>query len=553
MKTSQNAAPTAVHYILFVIILILATILITACGSKPAEEGASGNTTATPEVTVTPGDTTPATVPSETPAAEPTKAVTPSAEPTKAVTPTAEPTKAVTPTAVPTTVPAADLTSYGDLTKYLDRPAAELIAALGTDPGYEYWENDYYTGTTGGLNFGDDNLTFCLADSAERLDSSCKVHLITAVNPAGKPAANVNLGNGLNLNMKYAELKSVMGDALLGPFLSGEGDGFYAYGIFGGVRYYFSWHINPENIDFPAGSVMITKSGLDWLVRNLVNQLMENYAEDEADKLLADETLYRNDLRTAFRDVPVGKLVPLTTIRVDEHITAELYEIAAFGYASTWKETETGDPEYLGIDRAKELYSYDILVKLVKDGRYVETIRRNEPGYHEDDIAFGSVTWASGENAFEREICRMAGLSYKPTDAVLIGAATENWVHNSLAITTRATYNIGDAAPIIVSREFTIHSNDGGSFGEHYYLADGSELVIDGLQKVKEGTGFLSKDIAEWPFDDKKVSWTLLKTESGEQVIHLTTDDFGESSHFASVYYLYTPYGLIQFGYDFEV
>lgn len=543
MKSSQNTAPTAVHYILFVIILILATILIAACGRKPAEDSASGNTTATPDVTVTPGDATPSTVPSETPAAEPTKIVTPTAEPTKA------PTEAVTPTAVPTAVPAADLTSYGDLTKYLDRPTAELIAALGTDPGYEYWESDYYTGTTGGLNY-DNYVQFAFSDSEAALDTNCRVNLISV---AGK-TTDLDLGNGLRSGMTLAELKRAMGSALYGPFRSIENEDYSAYGFFRGLRYCFLWNDDPAAGDAPADIIMITESGLSWFPNAVLTAAVRTYSAENAALLDTHKAQYRNELRDICREAPVQKFGSLATVSLDGDFAVELYEIAGFGYNSAWKGSEA-NPEHAGVDRTKEMYTYGIAGRLFESGKLIaETgLRSYSSGEWEQDDISTTVSWIPADDAFTNAVCKMAGLTPASSDCLLRTVTTETWVNSSLVIHANACY-IGDSTtPAFTGRKFTIKGNDGGFFGEHIYLADGSELPdFSELTTIATGEGFLSREVAEWPFDGRKVSWTLAKTASGVQIVGLRTDDFdGSNGSYAVAFYIYIDGCLFEYSGEF--
>ena len=106
-------------------------------------------------------------------------------------------------------------------------------------------------------------------------------------------------------------------------------------------------------------------------------------------------------------------------------------------------------------------------------------------------------------------------------------------------------------------RSMTLYSifirNDGGTFGEHTYLADGSELpYFSELTAIAKGEGFLSKEVAEWPFDGRKVSWTLAKTASGVQVVGLRTEDFGDlNGSYAVAFYIYIDGHLFEYSCDF--
>ena len=148
----------------------------------------------------------------------------------------------------------------------------------------------------------------------------------------------------------------------------------------------------------------------------------------------------------------------------------------------------------------------------------------------------------------------MVGLTLKETDTAICSVTTETWVHRSLTLNVNAIYMNNGPTPVFSERYFGIMGNDGGTFGNCYYLADGTELSLSSLKKVKEGKGFLSKEAADWPFDGRNVEWTLSETESGVQIIYLYTDDFeGMNGTYAETYLILIDDCLIVFYSDFSI
>ncbi len=539
MKASQSKTVSAtVKLFRLGILLILALMLITACGKEGSSDEPKATPTAATESTGTPTPT--AATPS--PTAEPTNE--PTTEPTAA--PTAEPTSEVS--ATPTVSPIVKSVAYGDLTDYLGQPASALSDKFGSYR-YEYWTNDYYTGTTGGLNY-DNYVQFAFSDSEAALDTNCRVNLISV---AGK-TTDLDLGNGLRSGMTLAELKRAMGSALYGPFRSIENEDYSAYGFFRGLRYCFLWNDDPAAGDAPADIIMITESGLSWFPNAVLTAAVRTYSAENAALLDTHKAQYRNELRDICREAPVQKFGSLATVSLDGDFAVELYEIAGFGYNSAWKGSEA-NPEHAGVDRTKEMYTYGIAGRLFESGKLIaETgLRSYSSGEREQDDISTTVSWIPADDAFTNAVCKMAGLTPASSDCLLRTVTTETWVNSSLAIHANACY-IGDSTtPAFTGRKFTIKGNDGGFFGEHIYLADGSELPdFSELTTIATGEGFLSREVAEWPFDGRKVSWTLAKTASGVQIVGLRTDDFdGSNGSYAVAFYIYIDGCLFEYSGEF--
>lgn len=264
---------------------------------------------------------------------------------------------------------------------------------------------------------------------------------------------------------------------------------------------------------------------------------LQAYAAEHASEIAAHKDQYLAELRAKFAGVPNEKFALLATCPVDEHKTVELYEFAVFGYASTWKGEES-NPEYAGIDKTKELYDYRIIARLLEDGKYVSDTGAKyagDFGYGSTQI-YGIASWTGEGELFREVVCKMVGLPFKKTDAAVRSVTSETWVHNSLAFQYSAIYFGDSAVPVVSTRNFAVMGNDGGTFGDEFFLGDGTEIKFDSLKKVKEGTGFLSEEVAEWPLNGRKVTWTLLEVNSDVKVIKIYTDDFEGPSESTSYY-----------------
>ena len=265
---------------------------------------------------------------------------------------------------------------------------------------------------------------------------------------------------------------------------------------------------------------------------------LQAYAAEHASEIAAHKDQYLAELRAKFAGVPNEKFALLATCPVDEHKTVELYEFAVFGYASACTQSET-DPKYEGIDKTKELYDYRIIARLLEDGKYVSDTGAKyagDFGYGSTQI-YGIASWNGEGELFREAVCKMVGLPFKKTDAAARSVTSETWVHNSLAFQYSAIYFGDSAVPVISTRQFVIMGNDGGTFDDEFFLGDGTEIKFDSLKKVKEGTGFLSEEVAEWPLNGRKVTWTLLEVNSDVKVIKIYTDDF-EGPSVSTSYYL---------------
>ncbi|MBO4400127.1 MAG: hypothetical protein J5795_08370 [Lachnospiraceae bacterium] len=283
-----------------------------------------------------------------------------------------------------------------------------------------------------------------------------------------------------------------------------------------------------------------------------LEQQVKDYEAANASALDTHKEQYLAELRAAFSEFPVCKLVPLKTIEIDAHNKIEISEFACYGCASAWTEDTDGNPVYSGINKENEFYHYRLIGRHIQDGTTVDTY--NEIGSSPETDNISGRVWNYTNNAFREEIIKMVGLTLKETDTAICSVTTETWVHRSLTLNVNAIYMNNGPTPVFSERYFSIMGNDGGTFGNCYYLADGTELSLSSLKKVKEGKGFLSKEAADWPFDGRNVEWTLSETESGVQIIYLYTDDFeGMNGTYAETYLILIDDCLIVFYSDFSI
>ena len=283
-----------------------------------------------------------------------------------------------------------------------------------------------------------------------------------------------------------------------------------------------------------------------------LEQQVKDYEAANASALDTHKEQYLAELRAAFSELPVCKLVPLKTIEIDAHNKIEISEFACYGCASAWIEDTDGNPVYSGINKEKEFYHYRLIGRHIQDGTTVDTY--NEIGSSPETDNISGRAWNYTNNAFREEIIKMVGLTLKETDTAICSVTTETWVHISRTLKVNAIYMNNGPTPVFSERYFGIMGNDGGTFGNCYYLADGTELSLSSLKKVKEGKGFLSKEAADWPFDGRNVEWTLSETESGVQIIYLYTDDFeGMNGTYAEKYLILIDDCLIVFYSDFSI
>lgn len=198
--------------------------------------------------------------------------VTVSVSPTEEsqVTPTLPPEETPTPTENPTPTPTdepdgSEILLYSDLTSFLDRPAAELLEQVKKEYTYQYWELDYYIGTSGGFFFEDDMTMFELEDGEATLDPSCNITVI-AVYQLEDGSVSRCIGRDLYTDMSFSELMEQTGNRfeLREPGI--EYEYYSAVGRYRDFRYLFIWWDEDPRLSGKAPDVSyVTKTGIRWI------------------------------------------------------------------------------------------------------------------------------------------------------------------------------------------------------------------------------------------------------------------------------------------------
>ncbi len=563
------------RFTMILAVIALAAVCAACGGTENAPAGKASNPTVAAPKDGTPAAdvTTPAAVTTEAPTEDPTSApnttpngvpdvdpnadpevtpavesnLTPTAEPTPddidpAVTPTAEPTAEPTsaPTAAPLTASIVDASelpalteaenaSYGDITRFLGRRASDLMGTFGNTCAYVYWGDDLVFGTTGGMSFHS-GINFFFFDSAQTLDTSCAVPIINIANTNG---VGVDIGNGLNTAMTYAEIESIMGDALITSYEDLDGDGYLAFGKFGGLQYAFYWNEAPFLSDRAPFDTYVSKDGIIWISRyNDAPSLLQNWLDENAAQLKANKSQYREDLRASFTDIPVRKGGLLATITVDGHDTLEIYDSAVYGRPLK--------ADCTGIDNAIECYDYSVFILTITDGKAYGTRSFSYPevtgtiGREENVDIFNELLWsnfdASDYSTHVAEICEIPASEEHPCIARAGIWRSSNYDE---AVCSFAYYLTDSTVPVISRRYIALLGNDGGSYGDCILGPDGRELTLEGdgssfssMKLLANGTA----NVSDWT--ERTATWETRELAPGMYIVYcgMTSVDSGYSN-----------------------
>ena len=205
---------------------------------------------------------TPTAVVINSPTEEPDYSPTPTIE--ELPTPTSKPDDTPTPTPL-SPYDEGESILHDDLTYYLNTPIGDLIEEVGREYLYQYWEMDYYTGTTGGLFFDDDYSMFMFEDSEETLDPSCEIAVI-AVYQSKDMLVSRCIGRDVYTDMSYDGLMKSTRNRLKFSEPGIEYDYYSAYGVCRGYRYLFIWYDSDPRESSNAPDVSyVTKTGINWI------------------------------------------------------------------------------------------------------------------------------------------------------------------------------------------------------------------------------------------------------------------------------------------------
>ena len=485
-----------------------------------------------------------------TPSEKPTVTEKPTENPTE--NPTSEPTKEPTPTVTEEPKEPVITNEYGDITQYLDKPAGDVTSKFGQEYQYLFSNRDYQTdyfetidvdpGSASGVMYYDQAVFFSFTDSQKVLKNDCAVRAITVKNDA-KKTLSVDIGNGLNIDMTFSQLKAAMGDSLVYEAASGTYMRYRIYGIVQGYRYFFCWKRNPMESDKPADYAIVSLTALDNVAETVAQKTIDDFYDEHEEELAKHKEQYLRDLRNQYKGVPVYALEMLATKKLDEKNAIEIYEIASFGCASTWKETEYSY-EITGINSAEELLGYTVFGRLVTDGKSY-----GDPVYEYDtDIPWGSWDENSAyatvrlpghvSEDLTEDICKMVDLPYSESDDLTVFVSTDTWVSDNYVLVVDAKYINGEKKPFFYRKYNSYRSNDGGMDNLRVFLADGTEVDWKGAKKVKEGHGTV---------DGKNTDWFISELPNGQKIVYVYYYENDPIGAYSYDYYFYVDGKLIHF------
>ena len=463
--------------------------------------------------------------PSKTPSTVPTKVTgTPTAEPAK-VTGTPAVTEEPTPTEMPTPTPIV----YGNLTQYLDRPASELIDIFGEDYQYEFTMYDNETETYGRINYTPE-VKFCLGNESSKFSPSHIATVIRVDNNA-EHDYEADLGFGLNLSLTCDEILGVFGDSLVyGPSEGWENE-YKLYGIFHGHTYCFNWNGNPKESKKPADYVVISKSGLAYDGSVVLGKAVDQYSSDHEAQLEARGKQLKSELRVACKEQPVSKYALLSSVKMKDGNTFEIYEYAAYGYLPTYKAVENGTFCYSGADKNEGLYQYMLVGRILADGRTIRTVSR-DIDYSRGEIS-GFLSWTSENLSRDETIGEMIGLPIDKSDDVISNVRIRrsfNDKQHIYEVKISVTYQNEDPEPIVATDCVYLIQTEGETQNEHIYTPSDKDGIHDiDLKTIKEGNGVLQGE---------KMNWKLLETTAGSWIVRTTEVDENYWYHENSYFYV---------------
>ncbi len=454
-----------------------------------------------------------------------TEIVEASAKPTATPEVTATPEATSTPEATATPAPelSKDPIEYGDLMEYLRKPASQVITAFDRPYRYDYWGPERENEAYGGFTF-DDKVYFGFDYSGKTFEPSRDICSLIIHNDKKLKAG---IGNNLNTNMKYSEIKNVMGDRLYGPIADADGTQYCAYGEYFYTYYYFTWKQSPLKNDVPADSVMVYDlcperyfSAATYVLRKPVQEYL-----DENKKLFDErKELLRKELKASYQYEPVCKYNLLTAIQADAHNVVEVYEVAFYGCPPAYKTKETNygmEFSVDGVDKKKELYGYRIRLRLLSDGQVITTYDpedESEGFDYKADAIYGGFWWSGSDDLEVNALREMSGIPGKQKECVVTTATTRRSVTEKgydVAELFEAYYLNGSQTPCLIKVEEAYESNDGSMTITMLKTADGKDL-LNGRKLAKEGTGTIY---------GHQVKWSLYDTPSGIQIVTTYTSE----------------------------
>lgn len=475
------------------------------------------------EPTVTP-TVTPDVTPTPKPSATPTPDVTPTGEPT--------PTPSLTPT--PTPVLSDEAIDYGDISRFVGKPANEVIAEIGKTYQYEYWGKNREDGLTGGMTF-DGKVYFAFTNSKETLPEACVVELID-LGEVNQDSRSFDLGLGIRSEMTYSDIRSVVYDELCGPVAIDNGLNYILYGYFKGNFYCFTWNESPRKKDVPAESIKLYDNylyydGTEWPLDKMLQNTLEDYQAKNTALMNSHKEQYLKELRASFKDVPVTKCSLLTSVQVDDYNVVQIYEVAAYGCGASYKtkydsEGYVDSFVYTGTEKSKETYDYFLAGYLMSGGNYIGSYQEND--YCQKDFGrfYRSVSWTEETAAEAETLGQLIGIKVDRTNHTIVSATIEREVDEQnyyYSVNLGATYLDGDPTPLFSEDYVSYNSNDGGIYNHNIYVLNKERDKVWPNKQTRTGA---------YTMDGRDGTWHLFEEDSGIKMVTVEVYDEWGGSHY---------------------
>jgi len=433
---------------------------------------------------------------SDDPAAKPTG----ESAPTGVATPTVEPT--ATPTAEPTKVPSPTPTvsisiAYGDLAQYIGMKAGDLIQKMDTP--FAVSELVFYTDEEVGhgmITF-DGNILFALSSDPDAIatDKAPEGYVIAVQVSETAKAGALSLGGVFTSSMKYRELQTASGDALMfaqETYSKGTDSSVHSASVYKTLcKYTFTWLSEDPNKENLIPDVIV--------LEGCACRQLDNNAELYT-LALEHDTKYLADLRSSYKDVTVRKGGYLGSFQSDKG-TVEVYDSAVYGRPvgiDNNPDSETGFTDKP--DPTLECYDYSLFFRTMSNGACLDVVRLafpEAPGSNPLKTQLtitNQLVWYDGGDAYA-ELLGNSGITLKKTDGYYAVAAirrydTTNFLREAIAT---SYYNGSDNAMLLAHYYISVNSNNGVYLGETYYGPDGERLYLpisdDAGAETPEGSG----------------------------------------------------------------
>lgn len=476
----------------------------------------------------------PTVTPTVTPDVTPTPKLTPSATPTPDVTPTGEPTPTPSLTPTPTPVLSDEAIDYGDISRFVGKPANEVIAEIGKNYRYEYWGKNREDGLTGGMTF-DGKIYFAFTNSKETLPEACVVELID-LGEVNQDSRSFDLGLGIRSEMTYSDIRSVVYDELCGPVAIDNGSKYILYGYFKGNFYCFTWNESPRKKDVPAESIKLYNyslyyDGTEWPLDKMLQNTLEDYQAKNTALMNSHKEQYLKELRAAFKDVPVTKCSLLTSVQVDDYNVVQIYEVAVYGCGASYKTEydSEGDVDsfvYTGTEKSKEAYDYFLAGYLMSDGNYIGSYQEND--YCQIDFGrfYRSVSWTEETAAEAETLGQLIGIKVDRTNHTIVSATIEREVDEPnyyYSVNLGATYLDGDSTPLFSEDYVSYNSNDGGIYNHNMYVLNKERDKVWPNKQTRTGA---------YTMDGMDGTWRLFEGDSGTKMVTVEVYNEWGNSHY---------------------